>query len=135
MTISRDYNWSNEHFLVADDDFYSFLLIEKVLKGTGAKVDYAPNGAVALNEIVPNSLFTVVILDILMPKLTGFEVIEAAKIVRPDIIFIAYSADVISLNKVKCEKMGFHACITKPALPSRLLNTLDEVLVLRGQLT
>ena len=77
----------------------------------------------------------VVILDILMPKLTGFEVIEAAKLVRPDIIYIAYSADVISLNKIKCEKLGFHACITKPALPSRLLNTLDEVLVLRGQLT
>ncbi len=135
MTISRDYNWANEHFLVADDDFYSFLLIEKVLKGTSAKVDYAPNGAVALNKIVPNSSFTVVILDILMPKLTGFEVIEAAKLIRPDIIFIAYSADVISLNNEKCEKLGFHACIIKPVLPSGLLHTLDEVLVLRGQLT
>lgn len=135
MTISNNYNWSNEHFLIADDDYYSYLLVEKVLKGTGAKIDYAPNGAAALNEIVPNSSFTVVILDILMPKLSGFEVIEAAKLIRPDIIYIAYTADIISLNKINCQKLGFHACIPKPALPSRLLNTIDEVLVLRGQLT
>ena len=135
MTISHSYNWTNEHFLVADDDFYSYLLVEKVLKGTGARVDYAPNGAEALNEIVPNSTYSVVILDILMPKLTGFEVIETAKLIRPDIIFIAYSADVLSMNRVKCEKMGFHACITKPTLPSRLLNTLEELFVLRGELT
>ena len=134
MTISKKYNWTNEHFLVADDDFYSYLLLEKILRKTGAKVDYASNGADALNEIVPNSSYTVVILDILMPKLSGFEVIEAAKMIRPDIIFIAYSADVLNIEKAKCERLGFHACITKPALPSKLLNILEEVLVLRGQL-
>lgn len=134
MTDSKHYNWENEHFLIADDDFYSYLLIEKILKRTGAKVNYAPNGAEALNEIIPNSSFTVVILDILMPKLTGFEVMEAAKLIRPDIIFIAYSADLLSIGKAKCKESGFQGCITKPVLPSKLLNTLNEVLVLRGQL-
>jgi len=134
MTISKNYKWENEHFLVADDDYYSYLLIEKVLRRTGAKVDYVSNGADALNEIVPNSTFTVVILDILMPKLSGFEVVEAAKRIRPDIIFIAYTADILSLERLKYSSLGFHACIAKPALPSRLLNTLEEVFVLREQL-
>ena len=133
MTIYNKYNWENEHFLIADDDFYSYLLLEKVLKRTGAKVDYAPNGADALNEIVPNSNYTVVILDLLMPKLSGFEVLDAAKKIRPDIIFIAYTADIISLKKLKCENVGFHACLSKPILPSRLLNTLEEVFVIREQ--
>ncbi len=134
MVSRRDYNWANEHFLVADDDFYSYLLIEKILSRTGAKVNYSPDGADALNEIIPNSSYTVVILDILMPKLTGFEVIAAAKMLCLDIIFIAYSADVLSLNKVKCQNLGFQACITKPVLPLKLLQTLEEVIVLRKQL-
>ncbi len=134
MTSLKNYDWTNENFLVADDDFYSYLLIEKILERTGAKVNYALNGADALNEIIPNSTYTVVILDILMPKLTGFEVLEAAKAIRPDIIFVAYSADIVSLERAKCKESGFNGCISKPVLPARLLKTLEEVLVLRGQL-
>ncbi|MGD2035837.1 MAG: response regulator, partial [Bacteroidales bacterium] len=128
-------NWTNEHFLIADDDYYSYLLIEKILRKTGAKVDYVSNGADALNKIVPNSTYTVVILDILMPKLSGFEVIEAARAIRPDIKFIAYSADVLNINKKKCMNVGFHACIVKPSLPSKLMDTLKEVLILRSELS
>ncbi len=130
----EDYNWENEYFLIADDDLYSYLLLEKILNKTRAKVDYASNGKDALEKIMTESSYTLAILDILMPKLSGFEVIEAARKFRPDLIYIAYSADVVRLDRDKCYEIGFHACIPKPILPVKLLKKLNEVLILRGQL-
>lgn len=134
MINYQNYNWQNEKFLVADDDLYSSILLEKILKKTGATVITARNGLEALNKIKEESDISVVILDILMPVLTGCEVIEQARKIRPDLIFIACTADVIRMDPEKCISKGFKACLSKPFLPIKLFSILEEALILRSQL-
>lgn len=134
MVNYHDYNWKNEKFLVADDDFYSSVLLEKILKKTGAKVVTAEDGLQAIERIREHPDISAAILDIVMPVHNGYEVIEQTKKLRPDLIFIACTADVIRLNPGKCKEMGFTACISKPFLPAKLFDVLEEALILRSQL-
>jgi two-component system, cell cycle response regulator DivK len=128
------YNWQGEKILIADDDSFSYLLLARVLKKTGAELFFASDGEEALNVLMNDKSIKVAILDILMPKLNGTEVVKSMKEIRPDLIFIAYTADVVRFDSIKCKDFGFNACISKPILPARFLRILNESFELRGQL-
>jgi CheY-like chemotaxis protein len=128
------YNWAGEKFLIADDDTYSYLLLAKVLKNTGASLEFAVDGEQAVKKLRIDKSITAAILDIIMPKMNGVEVVKIIKKTRPDLIFIAYTADVVRFNAEKCKEYGFDFCISKPILPVRFLRILNEALALRGQL-
>ncbi len=129
-----NYSWKGKKFLIADDDPYSYLLLDKVLKKTGATVVFACDGKEALAKLTEDESISVAILDIVMPKMNGCEVVEKAKKIRPDIVFIAYTADIVNFRPDNCSKYGFNMCITKPVLPVKFLRLLDEALMLRSQL-
>ena len=129
----KPFKWDSETILIADDDQYSYMFLEKVFKKTGAKTIYVQNGKDALDKLLSDKSISIAILDILMPKLTGIEVLNRIQQYRNDVIFIAYTADVIRINSEECLRAGFRACIQKPTLPYRILSILDEILVLREQ--
>jgi two-component system, chemotaxis family, sensor kinase CheA len=133
MLDYHNYKWNNEIFLVADDDFSSSVLLQKILNKTGATVISVNNGLRAVEKIKENIDISVAILDIVMPILDGYKVIELARKIRPDLIFIACTADVIRLNTEKCKNLGFAAYISKPVLPGKLFSVLEEALILRSQ--
>ena len=134
MIDYRKYNFYREKFLIADDDIYSYMLLEKVLKKTGATVVQAQDGKEALNILLKDRSITVVILDIIMPYMNGIDVITKCKPFLPDTVFIAFTADSIRYNKNFWREAGFSLCITKPILPVKFLRLLEEALTLRGQL-
>lgn len=134
MSNSKIYNWGKEKILIADDDIYSFLLLQKVFKRKGAKVVHAQNGKEALVKLIEDKSISVAILDIIMPIINGIEVVTRCKALLPNTLFVAFTADVIRYNKKLCQEAGFDICITKPILPIKFLNVLEEALILRGQL-
>jgi CheY-like chemotaxis protein len=73
------YCWTGQTFLIADDDPYSYLLLDKVLKKTEQVSFFASNGEEALNKLLENKNISVAILDIIMPKMNGYEVVEKIK--------------------------------------------------------
>jgi CheY-like chemotaxis protein len=125
------YKWSEEKILIADDDSFSYLLLARVLKNTGAKLVFASDGEEALTILKNDRDITVAILDILMPKINGTDVVRNVVKLRPDLIFIAYTADVVRFDSIKCKEYGFNACISKPILPARFLRILNESFELR----
>jgi CheY-like chemotaxis protein len=126
-----DYNWPNEKILIADDDLYSIILLEKIMNKIGVNYVTANNGFDALELIKADRDITVAIIDILMPILNGDEVVKKANMFRTDVIYIAYTADVLRLNKNHCFDLGFYSCLTKPVLPTKILNTINEAITLR----
>ena len=58
-----------------------------------------------------------------------YEVVESASKQRPDIVFIAFTADVINIDKEKCRSVGFHNCILKPVLPNRLFSAIQKAML------
>jgi CheY-like chemotaxis protein len=119
----------NETILIADDDPQTCMILERVLMKAGLKSIIANNGLEAFNIIKSDYSITVAIVDIRMPKLDGYELVKKAVKIRPDIIYIAYTADVIRVDKEKCREIGFYACLSKPLLPSMLLQYIQQILL------
>jgi DNA-binding NtrC family response regulator len=130
----KDFNWVNEKFLIAEDDLSSCLLFEKILSKTGVKMRYARDGYEALEIIKSDYSITLAIIDIIIPKLSGHDLVESAFKIRPDIIYIACSADAIRLDTKRCSEIGFYTCMLKPILPDKLVKVLDEALTMKKQI-
>lgn len=126
------FTWNTEKILIADDDQYSYLLLEKVFRKTGANIIQAIDGYEAKQQIMNDKTITIAILDILMPKMSGIEVIKSVKENRSDVIFIAYTADVARMDKEQCIKIGFNACIPKPTLPAKIISITEQLLLVRN---
>lgn len=129
-----DFNWKGECFLLADDDHYNHLLLNKVLVKTGAKVIHAYNGKEAIDILLKNKEITIALLDIVMPYFTGFDVIKRTKPECPSVQFFAFTADIFRVNETCCQEIGFLKCFAKPMLPARLFAEIRASLPVRQKL-
>lgn len=67
-------------FFIAEDDKFMFRLYERVFTNAGHTLEVAEDGEAALGKLVAmNEKPKVIILDVMMPKLNGFEVLEKIK--------------------------------------------------------
>ncbi len=121
---------SNGHILIVDDTLPNLQLLSKMLTEEQYKVRGAPNGSLALSaaQADPPDL---ILLDINMPDLSGYEVCEHIKAdertADVPVIFISALSEVF--DKVKAFEVGGIDYITKPF-------QIDEVLVrIENQLT
>ncbi len=109
---------TKERILAVDDSPANLQLLAKILKREGYDVRISPSGALALSSArtQPPDL---ILLDIKMPDMDGFEVCEKIKNDRRlcDIPVIFISALHESLDKVKAFSLGGVDYITKPFSP------------------
>jgi DNA-binding response OmpR family regulator len=64
--------------LVVEDDPAIRRLVEKLLARRNIEIDIAPDGATAINKIRTGN-YSVIVLDLMVPEVNGFEVIEFLK--------------------------------------------------------
>ena len=120
--------------LVVDDDILVLEALEELLKSSGYEVRVAMRGQEAL-EILEEERFDLLILDVVMPKMTGFDVCcEVRKrddtMSKVKIIMLTAKTDARSAEVRK--ECGCDLYLTKPIDPDRLMelirNTLDNSL-------
>ena len=106
------------HLLVVDDNRVNRLLLVHGLEQDGHQVAWAENGRQAL-EMLTSKPYDLVLLDIEMPELNGFQVLEAllANQDLRDIPVIMTSASDELDRVVKCIEMGAEDYLTKPLNP------------------
>lgn len=115
--------------LIVDDIEENLYLLESLLKGSGYEVVAAKDGVEALNKLKEKSI-DIIISDILMPKMDGFQFCRECK--KDDsfknIPFLFYTA---TYTEKKDEEfalsLGVEKFIVKPQEPEVLLNILKEV--------
>ena len=109
------------HVLVVDDDPLNRLQLLQGLKQQGYDSTQAEDGVQAL-ELLAERSFDLVILDILMPNLDGFEVLSRMKSdgVLRDIPVIVISALEEMDSVIKCIRMGAEDYLSKPFDPTLL---------------
>jgi CheY-like chemotaxis protein len=120
--------------LLADDEDDVALVASTRLEVSGFEVITAADGEEAL-ALLRRRLPDLVLLDILMPKLDGFQVCTAIKTDPatrdiPVIIFSASSSHSLSLEK-KCLELGADECIRKPYSSEELLEKIQRQLARR----
>jgi adenylate cyclase len=106
------------HLLVVDDNRVNRLLLIHGLEQQGHEVAYAENGRRALDMLISRP-YDLVLLDIEMPELNGFQVLEAL-LADPQLrdipVIMTSSSDELD-RVVKCIEMGAEDFLTKPLNP------------------
>ena len=78
--------------LVAEDDWISYMYLNKILLKLGITVIHAENGKQAVEKVMANPDISLILMDIKMPEMNGIEAIKLIKSTRPDIPVIAQTA-------------------------------------------
>lgn len=129
-TIKRD----SFKILVVDDLLENLRLLASLLIEEGYEVRRAPDGAMALSNI-PRFQPDLVLLDIMMPDLDGYEVCTQIK-ANPnsqDIPVIFLSALDLTFDKIKAFEVGGADYIIKPFHPAEVLARVKNQLRMRQQ--
>jgi len=110
----------NIKVLVVEDIALNQLLMKTLLDDFGFERDIAANGKIAIEKMQNNS-YDIILMDLLMPEMNGF---EATKYIRntlnSEIPIIALTADVTTVDLAKCKAVGMNDYIAKP-IDERLL--------------
>ncbi|MCK5856189.1 MAG: response regulator [Bacteroidales bacterium] len=111
---AHDVDWSDKHILIAEDDVINFELLRIILSKTKVKVSQAINGREALDILAKDTSIDLLLLDIQMPVMNGYEVIKELKSIRNDLPVIAQTA--VSLENVEKGNYAdlFDDCLSKP---------------------
>ncbi len=112
--------------LVVDDAPDNQKLLERILARTGARVDFAKNGLVAVERAVSEH-FDLILMDLQMPDLDGFEAtrqIREKQILTP---IVALTAHAVEEVRERCESLGFNGFLTKPIDSKALMTVVRDL--------
>jgi DNA-binding response OmpR family regulator len=122
----------NRKVLIVDDESYIRLLIEQTLEELeeqGVEILTADNGVVALS-LIESQRPSVVFLDVMMPKMNGFDVCQKVKheLGLKDVYIVLLTAKGQEYDRQKGEEVGADIYMTKPFDPDELLELTEKVL-------
>lgn len=117
---------NSKKILLVDDDMRNVFALSKILKERGMEVIKAENGLMALETLDKNPGIDLVLMDIMMPEMDGY---EAMKKIREQVKYnhlpvIALTAKAMKEDKQKCIDAGASDYITKPVDVERLLSLM-----------
>jgi DNA-binding response OmpR family regulator len=112
--------------LVVDDDADICLLLEELLRGAGYGVEAAQDGRAALRVFHENPV-DLVILDLSMPELDGFETLERLRDLS-DVPVILLTARSSEIDKVRGFRAGADDYVVKPFGRQELLARIEALL-------
>ena len=118
--------------LIVDDEPHIRILIEQTLEDLedeGIELLTATNGEEAL-EIIEEEKPDLIFLDVMMPKMNGFEVCQTVKneLGMPDVYIIMLTAKGQEFDKQQGAEVGADLYMTKPFDPDEILDKAIEVL-------
>jgi DNA-binding NtrC family response regulator len=113
--------------LVVDDEEIVVRSCDRILRGAGYDVEVARSGAEALAKMTDNG-YDVMILDIMMPKMDGIEVLQRVKESYPDIEVIMVTGLAEIQTAVRCMKLGALDYLPKPFDPDDLVRIVARAL-------
>ena len=105
--------------LVVDDEKRIRDGCRKVLSEQGYEVATADSGELGLKMIEEN-FYDIILLDLMMPNISGFDVLARVKMLHPDSVIIVISGYVTIENSIEAMKKGAFDFIPKPFTPDQL---------------
>lgn len=113
---------------IAEDDETSCFLLNKNLKGENMTLLHAGNGLEAISMVKNHPEIDLVLMDIKMPVIDGYEATRQIKQIRPELPVIAQTAFTSKEDRVKAQEAGCNSFITKPIKKDDLLGLVKELL-------
>ncbi|MBS0011111.1 MAG: response regulator [Bacteroidales bacterium] len=114
--------------LVVEDELYNYLFAEYVLKGRGYQVIHAESGLKAIDYVKLYPEIKLVIMDIRLPDITGYEVTSEIKKLRPELPVIALTALALAGDRESALDAGCDDYLKKPITKENLIESVASFL-------
>ncbi len=113
--------------LIAEDEWYMSKTLEATLVRDGYEVVICKNGADAAHQLVQCGPYDVALLDVIMPKMSGLEVLRMARDFGIDVPVVIVSGKVKESDRVAGLNMGADDYICKPFSSRELMARVSAV--------
>lgn len=123
--FTSSYNWYDKTILIVEDERSSFLFLKAVLAKTNVKILWKTDGKDAV-EICKNENIDLVLMDIHLPGINGFDATRQIKKMNKNLPVIAQTAYALIGEKEKCLNAGCDGYISKPIETLELLQIINK---------
>jgi hypothetical protein len=123
---ASDEDLAGRTVLLVDDDARNIFALSSILERRGMKVLTATNGAEAVSAVESDPDVAIVLMDIMMPGMDGYETIEAIRL-NPAfrrLPIVALTAKAMKGDREKCLQAGASDYLAKPVNTEQLLSVL-----------
>ena len=116
----------NLKILIAEDDEPSAMLISLMLEGLSTEILTVGNGNETVQNCRNNPDLDLILMDIQMPEMNGYEATRQIREFNKDVVIIAQSAYAMSFDRQKALDAGCNDYIAKPILKDDLLAIIQK---------
>lgn len=114
--------------LIAEDEELNYLLMFEFFKEANVNIMRAENGKDAVDMFKKNSDISLVMMDLKMPVMSGFEATALIKKINPEIPIIAQTAYAMSTDRAKALDAGCDDYIAKPIIFEEFIKLISKYL-------
>lgn len=112
--------------LIAEDDKISFLYLEEICSGPGVRIVRAKDGNNAVEMATQSSDISLVIMDIKLPGIHGWEAIDRIRKKKPDLPIIVQTAYTSSEDRKRALELGCVGYISKPIESGEIKKMVEQ---------
>lgn len=121
-------NYSDKIFLIVEDDDMSATFLKDLLEDTGAQIIVVSNATDAIMEVHQNKHLDLVLMDIQLPDMNGWQATRILKKVKKDLPIIIQSAYAFDTYIEKSKDAGCDFFISKPIEADMLLDQISKLI-------
>ncbi|QGQ46252.1 ATP-binding protein [Metabacillus sediminilitoris] len=128
ITLQKEDSLLNgKKILIVDDDMRNIFAITTALESKQMTVVFAENGKNGINVLRQNPDVDIILMDIMMPEMDGYETIRTIRKMPEfeDLPIIALTAKAMKIDKDKCIEAGASDYISKPIFLDQLLSLIQ----------
>jgi len=105
---------NNKTILVVEDERINYIYIRTIIEKTNANIVWKKNGLEAYNYILDGHKADLILMDMQMPFMDGYEATEKIRQVNSNIPIIAQTANALADDRERCLELGCNEYTTKP---------------------
>lgn len=120
------FNWEKKKILIVEDEVINYLYLKELLRNTGATILCASNGLEAVEACKQHKDLSLVIMDMKMPGMSGYEAIPLIKKIRNELPVLALSAYALSDDVKKAYDAGCDNFLAKPVITEELFEMINK---------
>ncbi len=121
-------DFENKTILIAEDIISNFQYLEAILKKTKAKLIWVKNGKEAVQEVLSERKLDIILMDLRMPIMNGYNATKQIKLINPKLPVLAVTAYAIDGDMEKAFDFGCDDYITKPIIKEELFKKIKMFL-------
>lgn len=120
--------YKDKTVLIVEDNEANFIYLHELIKPLGFKIIRAFNGKDAVEYIEKKTTIHLILMDMQLPEMDGFEATKRIKLISPSIPVIAQTAYALADERARAIDAGCDYYLSKPISADALLYLINEVL-------